>query len=181
SCQIWRVNSAVEVLPLVPVTAATMRGWRAKKRAALKAKRRRGVSSATSAMPGGSWVPAGASTATAPLAAASAMKPRPSALLPGRAAKRKPGSILRESAESPRISISLPVVKPPVASPLVVTPWPSMGPRKSSLSRIRDAYLRQQRVLRLRRILRDGRETEHRRHPLHDAAHHPGRDPAARG
>ena len=27
-CQIWRVNAATEVLPLVPVTAAIVAGWR---------------------------------------------------------------------------------------------------------------------------------------------------------
>src|SRR5262245_48451858 len=123
-------------------------------------------------MPAGTSVPVGASTATAPLAAASTMKRRPSSLLPGRAAKRKPGSILRESAESPRISTSSPVV----------TPWPSLGPRKSSLRSIRrGAYLRQQLVLGLGRILRDRRKAQHRRHPLHDPTDHRGRHPAAGG
>src|SRR5215472_16317321 len=123
-------------------------------------------------MPAGTSVPSGASTATAPLAAASAMKRRPSSLLPVRAAKRKPGSILRESAEIPRISTSSPVV----------TLRPSLGPRKSSLSRIRrGAYLRQQLVLRLGRVLRDRREAQHRGHPLHDPADYRGRHPAAGG
>ena len=42
--QIWRVISAVEVLPLVPVTATITSGDGVKKRAAIRAKVRRGCS-----------------------------------------------------------------------------------------------------------------------------------------
>src|SRR5215472_4360895 len=100
------------------------------------------------------------------------MKLRPSVLLPGSAANRIPCSILRESAESPRISTSVPVV----------TPWPSLGPRKSSFSRIRsEADLRQQLVLCLRRVLGNRRHTEQRRHALNDAVDHGRGNPAAGG
>ena len=40
--QIWRTKEVTEVLPLVPVTATTVLGWRAKKRAAISARRWRG-------------------------------------------------------------------------------------------------------------------------------------------
>ena len=39
AAQIWRVNAATEVLPLVPVTAAIVRGWRGWKRAAAQRER----------------------------------------------------------------------------------------------------------------------------------------------
>src|SRR5579883_635406 len=52
------------------------------------------------------FVPFGASTATAPFRAASAMNAAPSALEPGKAANRKPGSTARESSVRPRISMS---------------------------------------------------------------------------
>ncbi|MEY9293158.1 hypothetical protein ABH979_006232 [Bradyrhizobium ottawaense] len=41
--QIWRVNAATEVLPLVPVTAAMVAGWAGKKLAAASASARRGL------------------------------------------------------------------------------------------------------------------------------------------
>ena len=41
AAQIWRVNAATEVLPLVPVTAAIVAGWRGKNRAAASASARR--------------------------------------------------------------------------------------------------------------------------------------------
>src|SRR3546814_6046875 len=54
----------------------------------------------------GSTVPTGASTAAAPCAMACGMKSRPSARLPGSAAKRQPADTLRLSAVRPLISTS---------------------------------------------------------------------------
>ena len=42
--QIWRVKAATDVLPLVPVTAAMVCGWRAKNFAAISASARRALS-----------------------------------------------------------------------------------------------------------------------------------------
>ena len=105
-CQIWRVKSAIEVLPLVPVTAATMRGWRRDR-------------SAPPSGPGGGadWHrrPARCRAATGVPAARPARRRRRlrdrlgdeargrRPWLPGKAANRKPGSTLRESAVRPRI------------------------------------------------------------------------------
>ena len=52
--QIWRVNAATEVLPLVPVTAAMVSGWCLKKRAAASASARRALPTRTKATPSGS-------------------------------------------------------------------------------------------------------------------------------
>src|SRR5260370_1178268 len=49
AAQIWRVKAATEVLPLVPVTAAIVAGWRGWKRAAASASARRTLSARTNA------------------------------------------------------------------------------------------------------------------------------------
>ena len=54
--QIWRVNAATEVLPLVPVTAAIVAGWAGKNLAAASASARRGLATATN----GTLQPSGA-------------------------------------------------------------------------------------------------------------------------
>jgi hypothetical protein len=66
------VKAATEVLPLVPVTAAIVCGWRGKNFAAASAKARRALVTLTKAMPAES-TDAGARsamTATAPAASA---------------------------------------------------------------------------------------------------------------
>ena len=107
-CQIWRVKTVTEVLPLVPVTATMrlrLRRVEARRHAREAAARvgvgddARRAASARQARPGSS-----VSTATAPRATASSMKPRPSTRLPGSAANRKPGLTSRESAVRPRMS-----------------------------------------------------------------------------
>ena len=89
--QIWRRNSTVLVLPLVPVTATTTSGCGPANPAASCARRRRGSRSSNNGRagtPAGHTVPSGASTAAAPRDTASAMKSRPSPRLPGSAANR---------------------------------------------------------------------------------------------
>ena len=68
AAQIWRVKAATEVLPLVPVTAAIVAGWRGKNRAAASASARRALPTWTKATPSGSGVGGARSamTATAP-------------------------------------------------------------------------------------------------------------------
>ena len=51
--QIWRVNAATEVLPLVPVTAAITAGCRGNIRAAANASARRALTTRTTATPAG--------------------------------------------------------------------------------------------------------------------------------
>ena len=107
AAQIWRRNSTVLVLPLVPVTATTVAGCGPASAAAICASRRRGSGSRISGRGGtpcGQSVPCGASTATAPRATASAMNARPSARLPGSAANRSPGTTWRLSAVMPTTS-----------------------------------------------------------------------------
>jgi hypothetical protein len=62
--------------------------------------------SATRSAPAGSSVPSGANTATAPEANAWSRKARPSSLVPGMAANRKPGPTQRESDERPITGVS---------------------------------------------------------------------------
>src|SRR5262249_5041857 len=59
--QIWRVNAATDVLPLVPVTAAIICGWREKNFAAVSAKARRASATLMNATPSGSGVAGGRS------------------------------------------------------------------------------------------------------------------------
>src|SRR3954469_16952373 len=103
SSQSCRANWTVEVLPLVPVTAATEAGCRPKKRAASNASRSLGFSSSMTATPSGATVPTGPKTATAPRPTASATKARPSAFVPGSAANSQPGFTARESLVRPAI------------------------------------------------------------------------------
>ncbi len=120
---IWRMKSTTEVLPLVPVTAATLAGCAPKNRAASRANSRRGVSSRMTCTPAGRGpvaVPVGAIIAFAPRASASWMKARPSARAPGAAMNKYPGRTARESAVRPQTpsasrSIRLPAadIKPP--------------------------------------------------------------------
>ena len=91
---------AVVVLPLVPVTAASViicAGLPAR-RAASSASARRGFSTVTQATDGG--VPAGAgrsdTIAAAPLAIARGMKSKPSAFSPAIATKTSPAATCRE-------------------------------------------------------------------------------------
>ena len=51
AAKIWRVKSATEVLPLVPVTATIVSGCAAKKRAAIRASARRGSADARTGTP----------------------------------------------------------------------------------------------------------------------------------
>ena len=89
AAQIWRVKAATEVLPLVPVTAAMVPGWRGKNFAAASASARRAFVTGTKATLAGK--PCGgcsAATAAAPAAAAARAKCAPSALAPAMATNR---------------------------------------------------------------------------------------------
>jgi hypothetical protein len=87
--QIWRTKEATDVLPLVPVTATAVLGWRPKKRAATKARSRRGsLFSMIGAEAVGRPPLSGARIATAPRCKASEMKRVPSVFTPGNAANR---------------------------------------------------------------------------------------------
>src|SRR5262249_33627311 len=68
--QICRVNAATEVLPLVPVTAAIVPGWREKNLAAARPSARRTLGTCTSATPSGTAIARSAHTAPAPAARA---------------------------------------------------------------------------------------------------------------
>ena len=71
AAQICRVKAATEVLPLVPVTAAMVAGWRGKNFAALKARNRLALAVLMKATPAGSESGRrSAAIATAPAAAA---------------------------------------------------------------------------------------------------------------
>ena len=101
--RICRTKSATELLPLVPVTATTVSGWRPDRRAAASASARRASATSIQAVASGrsaGRVPSPA-TATAPAAAAAAAKSRPSAAVPGTATNTPPGTTLRLSAVSP--------------------------------------------------------------------------------
>ena len=101
--QIWRVNAATDVLPLVPVTAAITCGWREKNFAAVSAKARRASSTLMNATPSGSGVAGGRSaiTAAAPDATACETKLSPSSFAPATATNRSPRLMARLSALTP--------------------------------------------------------------------------------
>ena len=90
AAQICRVKAATEVLPLVPVTAAMVAGWRGKNFAAASASARRALLTAHEGDCRRQIVDAGAraTTATAPAATACAAKCAPSALAPAIATNR---------------------------------------------------------------------------------------------
>src|SRR5215472_14443951 len=90
--QIWRVNAATDVLPLVPVTAAITSGWREKNFAAVSASARRASATLMKATASGSGVAGGRSamTAAAPDASACETNLSPSSLLPATATNRLP-------------------------------------------------------------------------------------------
>src|ERR1700728_833452 len=92
AAQICRVKAATEVLPLVPVTAAIVPGWRGYNLAAARTRARRAlVTRANAAYPdSGATGDFSAATATAPAVIAAATKPRPSVLLPAIATNRSP-------------------------------------------------------------------------------------------
>src|SRR6266545_3516652 len=104
--QIWRINAATDVFPLVPVTAAITRGWREKNFAAASAKARRASSTLMNATPAGSGVGGGrcAMIAAAPAASACGMKLSPSVFAPATATKSSPGFTARLSALTPATS-----------------------------------------------------------------------------
>src|SRR3954449_6820209 len=85
ACQIWRVKAATDVLPLVPVTAAMVLGWRGKKAAAASASARRAVATSTAATLAGTSALPSAMTAAAPAASACGTNDKPSLLVPGTA------------------------------------------------------------------------------------------------
>src|ERR1700757_4800792 len=101
--QIWRVNAATEVLPLVPVTAAITCGWREKTSPAVSASARRASATLPNATASGSGVAGGRSAmmAAAPDASACETKLNPSSLLPATATNRSPGFTVRLSALTP--------------------------------------------------------------------------------
>ena len=95
--QMWRTKWTVELLPLVPVTAAMVAGCRPANVAAISAMRRRGLASRTTTMP----LSNGGSTASDPARITEAPRlrigdeARTVGFGAGRAAKRKPGWTLR--------------------------------------------------------------------------------------
>src|SRR5215831_19116646 len=101
--QIWRVNAATEVFPLVPVTAAITCGWRGKRVAAARANVRRASSTLMNGTLAGSAIGGGRSamTAAAPAASACGKNSSPSAFAPATATNRSPGLMLRLSALTP--------------------------------------------------------------------------------
>src|SRR5215813_7532625 len=101
--QIWRVNAATDVLPLLPVTAAITSGWREKNFAAASASARRASATLMKATASGSGVAGGRSamTATAPDASACETNLSSSLSLPATATNRSPGFTVRLSALTP--------------------------------------------------------------------------------
>src|SRR6516225_1980440 len=101
--QIWRVNAATDVLPLVPVTAAITSGWREKNFAAVSASARRASATLMKATASGSGVAGDRSAmmAAAPDASACETKLSPSSLLPATATNRSPRFTVRLSALTP--------------------------------------------------------------------------------
>src|ERR1700730_15034932 len=153
----------MEVLPLVPVTAAIVAGWRPWKRAARRASRRCGFGSTRIAKrPRDAGVSASALAssvriATAPCATASAANARPSRRVPGKAAKRKPGRMVRESALRPTVSGS----------------GPGLGGRPARSVSFKPLSLEavyEQRPPHFGRCFVDGLHSENGRNPLDDAA-----------
>src|SRR6516162_5190568 len=106
--QICRVNAATEVLPLVPVTAAIVAGWRGKNLDAIEARARRALATRINEIPDGSGAAGGhsATIATAPAAIAASMKRAPSALPPAMATNTLPRFIVRLSAATPLTLVS---------------------------------------------------------------------------
>src|SRR3954454_3249920 len=105
-CHISRVKAATEVLPLVPVTAAMVAGWRGKNFAAASASARRGFVSRTNGTPRSSRGGCSPATATAPEAIAWSMNRAPSVFAPASAKKRSPGFTARLSAARPVTTMS---------------------------------------------------------------------------
>ena len=103
AAQIWRVNAATEVLPLVPVTAAITGGWPGKNLAAASASARRASCTFTKAMSGGNGDDGtrSAMIADAPAASACPTKRMPSSLAPATATNKSPGLTVRLSALTP--------------------------------------------------------------------------------
>src|SRR5499426_3067147 len=102
ACQIWRVNAATDVLPLVPVTAAMAAGCRGCSRAAASASARRAFLTCAKATASGSASGrCSAMTAVAPAAIAAPAYFRPSAFVAAMATNRSPGRTLRLSAVTP--------------------------------------------------------------------------------
>src|SRR5262245_34550283 len=102
ACQIWRVNAATDVLPLVPVTAAMAAGCRGCRRAAASASARRAfLTCAKATASGNASGRCSAMTAVAPAAIAAPAYFRPSAFVPAMATNRSPGRTLRLSAVTP--------------------------------------------------------------------------------
>src|SRR5580704_10053060 len=101
--QICRANTVTDVLPLVPVTAAMVPGWRGWTLAAASASACLASATRTKATPSGSGEGGGVSAtiATAPAASAAGTNCRPSALVPGTATNASPGLTLRLSAAAP--------------------------------------------------------------------------------
>ena len=99
----WRVKSATDVLPLVPVIATTLRGCSGCRRAAICANAKRGSVAVRMGVAAGATTPTPGLVrmATAPLARASAINRLPSVLLPAKAAKIMPGRTWRLSAVTP--------------------------------------------------------------------------------
>ena len=92
--QMWRTKWTVEVLPLVPVTAAMVAGCRPAKAAAISATRRRGLASrttTTAGSSGGRSASDAARIATAPRFTASATKAAPSGLGAGEGGEQEAG------------------------------------------------------------------------------------------
>src|SRR5271166_5780392 len=101
--QICRVKTATEVLPLVPVTATIVPGWREKRRAAARASAARASATRMKGAPA-NGASRSATMAAAPLASASPACLNPSSFVPGRAKKTSPGRTLRLSEAIPTIS-----------------------------------------------------------------------------
>src|SRR5215831_12127978 len=93
--QIWRVNAATDVLPLVPVTAAITCGWREKNFAAVSAKARRASSTLMKATPAGSGVAGGRSAMMAAAPDASACETR---LSPAKRASATASAVRRSAS-----------------------------------------------------------------------------------
>jgi hypothetical protein len=106
--KIWRVKSATEVFPLVPVTATAHSGCRPANFAAIFAKAARGLSTSISATPWGTRTPLflPTMTATAPRSIASGTKLAPSTFVPGRPAKIAPGPTAALAAVMPETVIA---------------------------------------------------------------------------
>ena len=102
--QIWRINSTVDVLPLVPVTAAIRPDCCGQKRAAAAAITFRGLAVCRMGIAMASLRSNGRSSVTmaaAPLATAASIKSRPSRRLPGKAKNKSPTRTVAELTVKP--------------------------------------------------------------------------------